>query len=161
MPTKSLASRNYYLEAQLTGEASWAASAAFELVPPRTPGIPLGIYGLPTGTRMQVLHFLADARQHNITLDNGHYFRPNGDFFYDMAAAFGVDVAPCIHELVWPYDDPPLKGAVYLQNETGAVGKKMALLPRCHPQGLGHKPAAGGTAANSTLPCILQSPGIS
>lgn len=119
--TGSLASKPYRLECRMVSGTNvhWASSAAFEIIPPRNPGLLFGLYGLPRATRMQVIRYLEDAQQHNVTLDNGHYNGGNNAFYFDMAAACGVNLAPCAHENLWPYGLP--KGAIPQQADNGAV----------------------------------------
>jgi hypothetical protein len=119
--TKALASKAYTLDCRLNSGTvvHWAASAALEVVSERKPGLLVGLYGLPRDTRMRAIRSLEDARRHNLTLDNGHYNAPNNAFYFDMAAAYGVNLAPCAHEDLWPYGLP--KGAVRQQVESGAA----------------------------------------
>lgn len=107
--TANLAARVYCVEAQATFAAgataapAWASRGWIQIVPPRRPSLPVGIYGLPHASRMYALRYLADAQRHNITLDNGHYGGGGNAFYYDMAAAFGVDIAPTANEVLWHY----------------------------------------------------------
>ena len=118
--TSALASKQYRVECRMVSATNvcWAASASFEVVPQRNPGLLFGLYGLPRDSRMQVIRYLEDAQKHNVTLDNGHYNGANSALYFDMAAVYGVNLAPCAHENLWPYSLP--KGAVPQQAETGA-----------------------------------------
>ena len=119
--TSGLASKLYYLECRMVSGATvhWATTAAFEIIPEQIPGLLFGLYGLPRDTRMQVIRYLEDAQKHNVTLDNGHYNGGNNALYFDMAAAYGVKLAPCAHENLWPYGLP--KGATPQRAENGSA----------------------------------------
>jgi hypothetical protein len=123
-PTSQRATGSYRLEFRVSSVEglAGASSAALMIIPPVMPALPLGIYGLPSHTRMQVIRYLSEAKRRNITLDNGHYGRNNRDYYYDMAAAYGVEIAPCANETLWPYGGRLPGTQAVLQAANGATG---------------------------------------